>query len=127
MRCGSGQAISPTVKPDGRAHSTRGGSPESPGFTQYVCQPGEMRWYRATQKGCPGATPPTSLTSSTRTRRPSGSEVAGEAAGVPAVTREQARTRRVLRRLIAGLIIPFGLLRSQGLPGYLTRGPSYDV
>src|SRR5437660_10975524 len=115
MRTGTGQAISPTVKADGGAHSSRGGSPEWPGFGQEVCQPGEMRWYRPTQKGCPGAIPPTSLTSSTRTRGPSGSEVAGEAAGVPTVTREQARTRRVLRRLIAGLIIPFGLLRSQGL------------
>jgi len=88
-----------------------------------VCQPGEIRWYRATQKGCPGAIPPTSLTSSTRTRGPSGSEVAGEAAGLPAMTREQAMTKRELRRLIAGLIIPLGRLRSQGLPALLDARP----
>jgi len=49
--------------------------------------------------------------------------VAGEAAGLPAMTREQARTKRELRKLIAGLIIPLGRLRSQGLPALLDARP----
>src|SRR6185369_10123865 len=121
---GNGHAISPAANPDGRAHSMRGGSPESPGFTQYVCQPGVMRWYRATQKVCPGVMAPTSLTSSTCTRGPSGMALEGLG---PATTRNaHARTARVPRRLMQADYPTPG--EDPTAPrGVLTPNSSYDV
>ena len=45
-----------------------GGSPESPGLVQYVCQPGAMRWRRPTQKDAPGSMEAASLSRVTETR-----------------------------------------------------------
>src|SRR6266850_870170 len=56
MRSGCGKTSGPAVQPAGSAQSTVGGSPESPGLVQYVCQPGAMRWRMPTQKDAPGST-----------------------------------------------------------------------
>jgi hypothetical protein len=67
MRSGCGQAISPAAKPAGSVHSICGGSPESPGLVQYVCQPGAICWRRPIQNVCPGAIDACALTRSTVT------------------------------------------------------------
>ena len=42
VRSGAGHSIGPAEKPSGRFQPIRSGSPESPGFLQYTCQPGFM-------------------------------------------------------------------------------------
>ncbi len=68
MRSGWGQASSPTVSPAGSVHSTVMGSPESPGLSQYVCQPGAMRWRTPSHCSRPGSRAARSLIKSTATR-----------------------------------------------------------
>src|ERR1700676_2604312 len=54
---GAGHSIGPAVIPEGSAQVTRGGSPESPGLTQYVCQPSSKEKWNASVKLWAACTP----------------------------------------------------------------------
>ena len=63
-RRGIGHRIGPAVTPAGSVQPMRVGIPESPGYFQYVCQPGSCAMRRATVSVRPGAAVATSATSS---------------------------------------------------------------
>src|SRR5881409_3342366 len=69
IRLGTGHWIGPAEKPSGSFHTIRSGSPASPGFFQYVCQPPRILMTRPTRNGRPGWTPTCSDTSATVTFR----------------------------------------------------------
>ena len=118
MRSGGGQAKSPAVKPFGSDHSIRGGSPESPGFIQYVCQPGRDRLAEPSQKVSPGTIDATSLSSSTRTL----GSAARAGPGVPSSTAMPARrTTMMAKRRRQDVICP--ALSHRGL-GLVLRSPA---
>ena len=52
--CGAGHRIGPALSPDGRFHASVVGSPDSPGFCQYVCQPRSIFSLSATVADDPG-------------------------------------------------------------------------
>src|SRR4029453_12600108 len=115
MRSGGGQTKSPAVNPLGNAHSIRGGSPESPGFIQYVCHPGAISWRSATQKVSPGAIEATSLSSSTRTFGSTALAGAGARSSrapprirATSAARRKSRTRifPALSHRVLGLVLP---------------------
>src|SRR5215469_8766406 len=61
--CGDGHCNAPAVTPSGSVQVTDVGKPVSPGFFQYVCQPGSMLRRNATVNAESGATLCTSLIS----------------------------------------------------------------
>jgi hypothetical protein len=67
QRVGAGHWIGPAVTPAGSFHSIVVGSPESPGFCQYVCQPSRILRRSATVAGAPGAADVAAETSSAST------------------------------------------------------------
>src|SRR5437762_11505093 len=69
IRSGTGHWIGPAEKPSGSLHLIRGGSPASPGFFQYVCQPARILMTRPTENGLPGCTSTSSDTRTTLTFR----------------------------------------------------------
>src|SRR5258706_13598321 len=69
IRSGTGHWMGPAEKPPGSLHLIRGGSPASPGFFQYVCQPARILMTSPTENGLPGWTSTSSDTRTTLTFR----------------------------------------------------------
>jgi len=56
MRLGAGHSISPALAPAGSFHAMVVAMPASPGFCQYVCHFGRMRWWIPIVIVLPGST-----------------------------------------------------------------------
>ena len=95
---GGGHWIGPAVKPAGSFHASVVGSPDSPGFCQYVCQPFSILSRNATVNGIPGVSAVVAGTSSASTCavRTGAAAAAPETAIAATSTRAMQRNERTM-------------------------------
>src|SRR6202795_2334208 len=105
-RSGVGHMIGPILKPRGRVQSIVVGRPESPGFDQYVCQPGGICCRSARCSGWPGTRLRVSVTRLAVTWRLCCGLVCAQTMLLAVATRADANTTRQIAFAIATTSAP---------------------